>query len=58
MHLKPTSIAVDSKIELGEMQNAFPPLASVHSNACWFQVHARLYHLKKYPETFFKEIHI
>ena len=31
MHLKPTSIAVDSKIELGEMQNAFPPLASVHS---------------------------
>ena len=31
MHLKPTSIAVDSKIELGEMQNAFPPLASVHN---------------------------
>ena len=33
MYLKPTSIAVDSKIELGELQNAFPPLASVHSLA-------------------------
>jgi hypothetical protein len=28
--VKSTSVAIDSKIDLGEMQNAFPPLGSIH----------------------------
>lgn len=31
MNVKSTSVAVNSKIDLGEMQSAFPPLGSIHT---------------------------